>query len=303
MALPEHPSRWIYAQLTAMAVIWGGTFIAGRLAAAEIGPFSAAFTRFLFASAILIVMARIRPERCWPPPSGYMGRLVLLALSGVVAYNTLFFMGLKHIDAGRASLIIANNPIAITLVSALVFKERLTMLKVVGVLLSVSGAVVAITRGQWPLAGQVQLGAGEVFISGCVLSWVIYSLVGRSVMRMVPPFTAVTYATVIGTLMLLPMAIAEGVAGFWTAISPTTWLSLFYLGALGTAVAFIWYYNGIRLIGPSAASQFINFVPVSAILLAGVLLDEPLTPSLVVGGGMVVSGVWLARMPAGNPSR
>jgi drug/metabolite transporter (DMT)-like permease len=298
-AMPVHrkPAVAISLKLTAMAVIWGGTFVAGRIAAAEIPPLSAAFTRFLFASLALMIVAIRSPEPFWPPPRTGRWRLVLLALTGVVAYNIFFFMGLKHIDAGRASLIIANNPIAIMLGSALVFQERLTRTKVAGGVLSVAGAVVAITRGRWPFSGSPSFGWGEVLICGCVTSWVVYSLVGRSVMRALSPLKTVTYATVIGTLGLLPVALMEGVSGFWAVISPTVWVSLLYLGVLGTAVAFVWYYDGIRQVGPVAASQFINFVPVSAILLAGLLLSEPLTPSLAIGAAMVVAGVSLAQSP------
>mgnify|MGYP000288919529 FL=1 len=73
------------------------------------------------------------------------------------------------------------------------------------------------------------------------------------------------------------------------------WFSLFYLGVFGTVLGFVWYYEGIKKIGPSKASLFINFVPISAILLAFLFLDEPLTISLLAGAAMVSLGGYLTN--------
>jgi len=75
----------------------------------------------------------------------------------------------------------------------------------------------------------------------------------------------------------------------------TAWLSLFYLGFFGTVIGFVWYYEGIKALGPTKASLFINFVPISAVLLAFLILDEPITPSLLVGTILVSSGVYLTN--------
>jgi drug/metabolite transporter (DMT)-like permease len=77
--------------------------------------------------------------------------------------------------------------------------------------------------------------------------------------------------------------------------SKMEWLSLLYLGIFGTVLGFVWYYEGIKAIGPMKASQFINFVPISAIVLAFLILGEPVTPSLLVGTILVCSGVYLTN--------
>jgi drug/metabolite transporter (DMT)-like permease len=74
------------------------------------------------------------------------------------------------------------------------------------------------------------------------------------------------------------------------------WMSISYLGIFGTVLGFVWYYEAIKKIGPTRAGQFINFVPVSAIVLAFLILGEPITWSLLLGGLFVSSGVYLANM-------
>ena len=75
------------------------------------------------------------------------------------------------------------------------------------------------------------------------------------------------------------------------------WICIFYLGFFGTVLGFVWYYEGIKKIGPTRASLFINFVPITAIILAFLILKEPITLSLFIGTVFVCSGVYLTNRP------
>ena len=298
----------VYLKLTLTAVFWGGTFVAGRIVAREVGPFSAAFLRFLTAS-ICLVLITWRSEGCLPLPGRKrLVPLILLGLTGVLSYNVFFFLGLERIEAGRASLIIANNPVFITLFSALIFQDRLRPLAVAGILLSLSGAAVVITRGNPLAALQGGVGWGELFIFCCVLSWVAYSLIGKTVLTTLSPLVTVTWASLLGTAFLAMPACVEGLPWEIVQYNGESWVGVLYLGLFGTVAGFVWYYQGIREIGPARASQFINLVPVSAVLLAALILDEALTFSLLAGGGLVLSGITLtnrssSRPVKANPSR
>ena len=285
----------VYIKLFMAAIFWGGTFIAGRVVAADIGPFSAAFLRFLIASVFLFIIVRIKEKRFPKISKNQLVPVILLGLTGVFMYNVFFFKGLKLIDAGRAAIIIANNPILISLFSCLIFKEKLTRLKAFGILISVSGAVIAISRGNLSGLFTGGLGSGEIFIFGCVASWVLYSLIGKMVMAHLSPLVSVTYSAAIGAACLFFPALLEGLFRDWGHLEFKDWASLFYLGVFGTVLSFVWYYEGIKRIGPMRASLFINFVPISAILLAFLILKEPLTPTLLVGTLFVCSGLYLTN--------
>jgi drug/metabolite transporter (DMT)-like permease len=114
-------------------------------------------------------------------------------------------------------------------------------------------------------------------------------------MRDLSPLVAVTYSALIGAILLFPAALYEGITQQITHYSLAAWLSLLYLGLCGTVIGFVWYYQGIQKIGSTRAGQFINFVPISAILLSAWLLEEPLTTSLLIGVLLVSSGVYLTN--------
>lgn len=284
-----------YLKLLMTAFFWGGTFIAGKIAGQEVSPYMAAFLRFAIAAISLALLTKAIEGRLPRVKARQIPLLLLLGGSGVFAYNILFFSGLQRIDAGRASLIIATNPVFISLLSAFFFKERLRPVKALGILVSVSGALVVISHGKPDMIFGGAVGAGELMILGCVASWVCYSITGKAVMKDMSPLAAVFCSSVIGAVMLFFPALMLGSPQAVGAYSPGAWISLAYLGIFGTVLGFLWYYQGIQKIGPMKAGVFINFVPVSALLLSALFLGETITPSLIAGGLLVLGGVFLTN--------
>jgi len=285
----------IYIKLLLTTFFWGGTFIAGKMIANSVHPECASFLRFTIASFFLLILTLKTEGRIPALHKKQVLPVVLLGLTGVFAYNILFLTGLKYIDAGRASLIIANNPIVISLLSVLFFKEQLNGIKSIGICLSVIGAMIVISNGHIADIGSYHIGIGEVLIAGCVLSWVSYSLIGKFVMAELTPLVSVTYSAVIGALLLLFPALYYGLAGAIFTYAIIDWVALFYLGFFGTVLGFFWYYQAIKHIGPMKASVFINFVPISAILLAFLFLKEQITMSIYLGALLVILGVYLTN--------
>lgn len=291
------PAFTTYLKLLLTALFWGGTFVAARVVARDVGPFSAAFLRFAVACCFLLPFTW-KIEKGLPPlKKSQVIPVLLLGISGIFFYNVFFFKGLKIINAGRAAAIVAMNPVVIGLFSSLFFREKFTPAKILGVVVSVTGAVVVISRGD--LAGLLGggFGRGELYVCFSVLGWVLYSLLGKATMRGMSPLATVTYSAVVGTAALSVPAYFEGVFENVSVYDAFDWLGIFYLGFFGTVLGFVWYYDGIKRIGPTMASQFINFVPISAVLLAYFVLGEPVTLSLSTGTILVCAGVFLSNTP------
>lgn len=284
-----------YVKLLFVAIFWGGTFIAGRTVAQHVGPFSAAFLRFAVASLFLIFVTRNIEGSIPLLKKHQIVPILLLGMTGVFLYNIFFLSGLKTVEAGRASLIVATNPIFIALLAYSFFRERLTGINMAGILLCASGAVIVISKGNLRMIMEGGIGTGELYILGCVASWVLYSLVGKRIMKDMSPLVAVTYSCLIGgTLLFLP-AIAEGMLYDLWSYRGADWFSIFYLGFFGTALGFTWYYEGIKKLGVSKAAVFINFVPISAVIMASLILKEKIDLSLVIGAVMVIGGAWFTN--------
>jgi len=285
----------IYLKLLLTAIFWGGTFIAARVIARNIGPFSAALLRFAIASVILLLLTWKTEGRLPTIKKGQIIPIILLGMTGVFAYNVFFFKGLKIVAAGRAATIIACNPLFICILSSYFFKEKLNLLKVVGIIISVTGAIIVISKGNIFEILNGNIGWGESYIFFCVLSWVTYSLIGKAILAELSPLVSVAYSSAVGALALSIPAYFEGITQDFFHYSKLEWLSIFYLGFFGTVLGFLWYYQGIKSIGPTKASQFINFVPITAVVLAFLMLGEPITLSLFAGTLLVSFGVYLTN--------
>ena len=280
-----------------MTLFWGGAFISARHVAQHAGSFSAAFVRFAIASGLLMIFVQSRSA---PKPKlqrKHIFWLILLGLTGIFGYNALFFEGLKTVEASRAALIIANTPITIALLSAVFLKEKLTVLRIIGILISISGALLVISRGKLSAFTNHPLTRGELCILGCVLCWAVYSLIGKIVMKDLSPLPCVAYACVIGTVALFFPAVAEGLFREVANYSLYVWLNLIYLGVFATVIAFVIFNQGIREIGPVKTGLFINLVPIFAVILSVVFLHESVTISLITGAVLVITGVYLTNRP------
>lgn len=293
----------IYLKLAGVAMIWGGTFVAGRLLAGQVSPLLLASLRFLLASlALLLFMMLARVPLVWPSPMQW-GRLLWLSGFGIFVYNLCFFHGLDLIGASRAALIVALNPAMIGLASWLLFKERLAPLKVLGIACAVAGAGVVIASGNHAIAVEGEsTWRGDLLILGCVLSWSLYSLYSRPLTQALGALPTVAYSIGLGTAMLWLATLIQGEADIAViaALDTRQWLALGYLGVLGSALAYIWYYQGIAQVGPTQAGVFIALNPLTAVLLGALLLDERLTLGMGAGGLLILAGLYLCNRPVVN---
>ena len=205
-------------------------------------------------------------------------------------------LALQYVPAGKAATVVALNPVPPLLLAAWLFKEKLNGGILCGMVLAVLGALTAIARGN-PLAvfaGGV--GVGEYLLLATVLCWTGYALIGRVLLRGISPLTTTTITVLIGAVMLLALALAfDGSAFRQQALNAParTWGILAALALGGTMLCYLWYFDGIRHLGVGTATSYMALVPVFGITIATLWLHEPLHASLLVGGTMVVAGMWL----------
>ena len=285
-------------KLTMVAVFWGGAFIAGRILAQSLPTMTAAFGRILIASILLVIVV-IKIEGSLPRLNRKQIFLTaILGFTGVFINNICFFGALARVPAGRTSLFVSLTPIVIAILAGFFFSERLGVRRWIGILVALLGAIVVITRGDL-VSGitdiSQSIGLGELMMIGAVFSWAAYTLISREVIETLSPIVATTYSTLWGFFFLSIGALGEFKDIDWVLLDWRVWTSVFYLGAFGTVIAFIWFYEGIQAVGPSRTAIFSNLVPAFGVLFSVLLLGEPLLISMVVGGLITALGVSLVN--------
>ncbi|WP_367619282.1 EamA family transporter [Achromobacter ruhlandii] len=143
------------------------------------------------------------------------------------------------------------------------------------------------------------MGLGELLLLGCVACWVAYTLVGRLVLKGVDALTTTTVTTVIGALMLLLTSLmVEGVPA-WEKLGQapaSAWGSLLALAFGATAIAYAWYFEGVKALGAGAASGYITLVPVFGVLFSSLWLGEATPANLFIGAALAISGMALMHV-------
>ncbi len=284
--------RQIYGKLFVTAFLWGGTWIAGRVAVQEAAPFAIASWRFFFAT--LMLGALLYRHEGWPRWSkrDWLA-LTVLGLTGIFLYNVFFLYALINVEAGRGALVTAFIPALVALADWLLFRRPMTGKRAVGVLLAMTGCLLVVTRGQPGRFFAGELGSGEWMLFGTALSWTAYTLASRQFSARFTPLAMTFGACLCGWLMLTFAALFDGSLFALDGLGWKGASGIFFLGIFGTALAFTWYSQGIGAVGSTRAAAFINLVPVFAVLLGALLLGERLGAGVLLGGALVMIGVIL----------
>ena len=290
------PPWTVHLKLLGMAALWGGAWPAGRVAAQALPALSASAWRFAIATLMLAAwwLARggLREARSLSRKQ-WLG-LLLGGAIGVFGYAAFFLLGLQHVPAGRAALVVTTNPVLTMLLAAWLFGERLNRMIGLGMALAVGGALLVLTKGApWTLFSG-GLGIGELLLLGCVLCWSGYTLLGRKLLGGLNALTATTVTAAFGLPMLI--AASWGLEGSAALAAPlqasgAVWAALLFMAVGSTVLAYAWYFEGVAALGAGGASAYISLVPVFGVLFATLLLGEALDGSLLVGGALVIAGM------------
>lgn len=288
------PKSTSYFKLMLTMLCWGGTWLAGRIAVAEAPPLAVAFYRFLIASVCLAYCVYHAHSTIPKLNARQWLTTALLGATGIFAYNIFFLYGLQHISAGHGALVVAFNPVAVTIFSWLWLKETMSVKKTLGVITALGGCFFVISNGSPMKLLNGGIGYGEWLILGCVACWTLYTFIGRIAHQQgLSPLIMTFYAVCIGCAMFAILAVYQGVITDYPHYSIRVWASIIFLGVFGTALGFTWFIGAVSQVGPTHASAFLNLVPIWAILLGVVFLGEHLNKLTLLGGALVLIGVFL----------
>lgn len=293
IAQTESQKKGIYFWLLLVPLFWGGAFGAAKHVITELPPLTAAAIRFGCAGLILLMLVIVRSEwnmealkKRWPG-------LLLMALTGIFAYNAFFFMALSYTSAINGALIMATTPVIMTLGAVLFLKESLNKRLLTSLVLSLIGVLLVIMKGSFAAFTSLSFNVGDLLFLGALLCWACHGLVGKAVMQGVSPLFATTITTVLGSIFL---AISALFVDGWTqvySVSVQSWIEMVYMTVFATVIAFFLWNQGIHQIGASKASMYMNLVPINATWIAVWLYESTIATQQLIGMGLVIAAVYL----------
>jgi len=280
--------------LILVSLAWAGSFVAVRLTYKEISPINLGFLRFFIATPIMILILLLRKKKT-RIPSKELLPLSILGLTGVTLLYIFQFIGIAYTTASTSAVLINTNVIFIAILSTIFLKERFSLKKSAGVLLSFFGVIVVILAQ----ISNEEITFSDTFLIGCIfvifsaVCWAIYSVVGKRIIIKYDSFTVTTYAFALGTVFFLPIVFPEIIAVIQN-ISFNGWIAVLYLSLICSVFAyFAWYYVLSKNEAGSSA-VFLNLIPLFTITLSFFVGEIP-TALFLVGAILIIYGVYLAQ--------
>ena len=291
--------RVAYFLLVAMAGMFGGTWVAGHWAVEELPVFTVAELRFGVAALLLALWALLSRRRLSPIRRADLPLIAGLGLTGVAGYNWLFLTGLTLAPASDGSILVPGTiPILTMILAVLLLGEHLGRRAVVGIVVAVAGLLVVIGPGRD--SGGARLTGDILFVTSAGF-WAVYNILVRLAGRRFEPISATLYAMAAGSIFLLPLALLTGSVSSLEAASGRAWASIAYLVVLGSILAFVFLQIGVARIGAARASAFTLLVPLFGVGLSVAFLAERPTLLAIVGGVVVLAGLWLIQTDRSAP--
>lgn len=284
-----------FALLLLATLLWGGNFVIGRAVSGDLPPLTFAFLRWCIAFIFFLPIAYGSFKRDWRMLKAHWPIVLILALTGVAAFNTLVYIGLHYTTSINASLMNSSTPILIYILSFIFLKERLTIFQLLGTALSLGGVLFIISGGSFASLLVFSFNKGDLIVLVAVCCWSIYSLLVKQFAGRLPGQSTFLVTIFLGTIMLLPFYVYETL----TLTEPIHWhlstvAAILYVGILASIVAFLSWNSGVVQLGANKASIYLNFIPVFATIFAVLFLGEQLHTFQLIGGLAVVAGVLLS---------
>lgn len=271
--------------------LWGGSFIASKIGLGDLYPVELATLRFAIAAPLLLLITlALEGRKAFRVARKDLPVLVVMALTGVTLQYIVQFFAMTYTTVTNTALLINMGTFFVIIPSALFLREKLSIDNFLGIAIAFLGAALVATRGNLVLAPNL-IGDGLVLL--CAVMWAIYILVGNRLAGKYSVLVQLNYIFLIGFIALIPAYLATPRHALGD-LSMTTWYSLLYLSLVCSILAYFFFNDSIIRLGPSKTAIYQYLEPFFAIILAIVLLSEPLTILVAVGALFVIAGIAMA---------
>lgn len=278
--------------LLLMACIWGVNFSVVKYGLQVLQPMTFTAIRMCFAVALLVIAALVARIRL--PLRSDMIALVGLGLIGNGIYQFLFVKGLSQTSVGVTALIIASSPAWTAVISRVLGRERQTSRGWAGIGLQLAG-VATVVMSNRALTGTGSAFGGTFFIVCSSIVWSLYSVLLQPYTARVHPLHLSVFTLLSGTTFLVAIASTDLLKLDFGTVVPSAWGAIAYSSIGAMIFAYMLYYRGIKILGPTRTAMYSNLQPAVAILVAWYLLREAPTVWQWVGTAFIMSGLLLSR--------
>jgi drug/metabolite transporter (DMT)-like permease len=275
-----------------MAIIWGVNFSVVKFGTTLVDPLAYNALRAVLAAVVLVAIVSF--ARIEFPSRRDALALMALGVLGNGIYQYFFVIGISHTSASDAALVVAASPAFIAIISRVRGVERATRKGIVGILLSIAGIALVVFGSTEATQGESSV-FGDMLVLIGSLAWAVYTVLLKPYTERVSGMQISTFTMISGAIVLVLVAAPAMVHANWGGVPALGWASVLYSGIMSLVVAYLFWYRGVRVIGPTRTAMYSNLQPVIAVLVAWLMLGETPTPWQALGTVSIMAGLVLTR--------
>lgn len=277
-------------------IFWGLSFIATKVALREVHPFTLLTLRFGMGGLLLLLFQLQKDSRFLKKfNSKDWLSIIFLALIGVSAHTLLQTYGLLYTTAIHTGWLIAIMPICIAIAARFYLGEPITLKKLGGILLGFTGVFLIISKGVFSFSVfSLASTFGDFLILISALTWTAFTVGGRGFLLRFPSLAAITPIIILGSFITFPFTLLKWEWNHLFELSLAAWMSLLFLGIFCSGLAYLFWYSALEKKDSSIVGTYLYLEPLITLIGAYFLLNEEIQWMTLMGGGMILFGVYLA---------
>ncbi len=293
----RRPKALAYLEALLAVTVWGATFVATKVVLREVGPVTVVWLRFAIGILILGAAVWMRGEFALPGRAELL-YFTFLGFLGITFHQWLQSNGLVTASATTSAWIVATTPIFIFLLAGVFLKEGMGWMRACGILVAAAGVLLILSKGDLRSLSVMKVGTrGDFLMLVSAPNWAVFSVLSTRGLRSRPAARMMFFVMLAGWLFTSVLLLAGPGFGEIARLSGSGWIATAFLGLLASGLAYIAWYDALQSLPAAQVGAFLYFEPLVTVVLALLILGEPLTASSLIGGCLILLGVYQVNYP------
>jgi drug/metabolite transporter (DMT)-like permease len=292
-----------YFLLTITSLIWSLNWVIGKAVVGTISPLTLTFIRWVVAVAAMMPFAFPLIREHWPVVKRHWKAIAWIGFWGTGLHNAFAYVGLHYTTATNGVILNSSIPILIIVTGWLIYRDTITRVQSLGVVVSLAGVLAILTRGDPAVIASLTLNRGDLILLVGMLFWAVYTVLLRMKPAELPGLALLACCGSVGVLLLAPLCAAELLfLGGSVSVTPASVAAMLYVGIFPSFIGYVFWNRAVAEVGSNVAGIFIHLMPAFGSLLAWLFLGERIEAFHLAGIALILAGVSLTarghRAPA-----
>ena len=292
VALPD----WQFVAIMIITVIvWAFAFPFIRIGLDELSFINLTIVRFCVVCVALFAILLLQPKRFSKLHKKDIIPIFALGFFGIMVYHFGLNYGEQYVSPGAASLIIATIPVFIVVLAFIFLNERITLKKLLGIVLSLCGVLIISIWGTRDASIEIEYMFGALAVLVAATMGALYTVAGKKLLDRYSALSLTTYAILLGSLGLLPF-FSKSLLDEVSAMSTRSWIAAIFLGICSTVVGYILWYVALKIKTASEVSVYLYAIPILSTIVSYFLFGDEITLLFILGGALVITGLVMVNL-------